>query len=767
MSIKAKLSLYISFLVAIILFLNISITYFSTKSGLEEQALQQTEIIAKQVGASVKSSWRARQFMEEQIGEKLRAAAVAAEAQLDPDIANVTNAQLVALSRKLEVDGITLWKKTDDDIVVQKSSESKEIGLGSKTMDYWYTAFQQLFALKPVTVVQGQKLTHYWSGPINFSTSDPSKINKWGSYYDGSTNYMINPFVHVEVFMDFEKSIGTEGIIAQLLKDNPDILEIAGFDPEFFGKNPIIKIKQGKPVYNLDVRDLKFGHYIYRDVPADKAVIDEAVQTGRMITKSADRNGKRLLKSFIPIAADKNYVIGVSFDRNVIRETLVHQLLVHSFIGLGLLVATVFASYFLAGFLIRPLHQILRKVNAVAGGRFGTSLPIRSKDELGLLASRVNTMSSNLHSYTTRLKDAAEELRSTKQYLESFVNQTSDAIHVADLNGRLMQVNNAFEKMYGWRTEEALGSALHNIPEDLQPEFARILGTVMDGGAVADYETVRYRKDGAPIDVSMTISSIRDEEGAIVAIASISRNITARKQTEEVLRRSEKLSMVGQLAAGVAHEIRNPLTTLRGFVQLQMQTGRSSPQQLQVMLSELDRINLIVSEFLIFSKPQAVHYQLVDVRRIMQETISLIESHALLSNVQIELRTDEDIPPLNCEPNQLKQVFLNVLKNGMEAMPEGGRLQIDIAGEPRLDRVAIRICDDGCGIPEQELGRLGEPFYTSKEAGHGLGLMVSQQILANHKGSIRYESEVGRGTCVEIRLPAYADGLRTPQLPAG
>ncbi|CAI6081590.1 PAS domain S-box protein [Cohnella sp. JJ-181] len=796
MSIKLKLTLFLSILVAAILMLNLSITYFWSKSGMQEDVTGRMEIISKQIGESIKSYEDALGRLERAQEEKLLAASIAIQSSLDPDIDNVTNEELVALTEKLQLEGISLWIKTPNDIVVKKSSEPGEINLGSNTMDYWYRAFQQLFARVPVNVGFGRAMPNFWSGPFNFATSDPDLILKWGDYYDGTTNYMINPFMRGDVFVNFKDSIGTEKLIKQLLHDNPDIVEITGIDPAFFGKAPIIKIKKGKPVYNLDVRDIVFGTYSYKD-DADVEYVNTAITTGKTVTATSNSGGKSLLKNYIPIHGDRDYIVTVSFDRSAISGELNRQLLLNVVIGLVLLGATVLTSYWLSGLMIRPVQQILHKVNAVAEGSFDEPLPVVSNDELGLLSDRVNTMASNLSTYTNRLRDTAEELRSTKQYLESFVHHSSDAIHVADPGGNLMQLNAAFEKMYGWSAAEALGRSLPEVPTEHRAEFDRILRKVVKGGAVADYETTRYRKDGSQIDVSITISPVRNERGEVVGIASISRNITERKHTEEMLRRSEKLSMVGQLAAGVAHEIRNPLTTLRGFVQLQQQSGSISPVHLDTMLSELDRINFIVGEFLVLSKPQAVRYQLVDIRSIMRETVSLLEAQAIMNNVQLELRQAQDLPLLNGEPNQLKQVFLNVLKNGMEAMPDGGTVRIGIATEPddasesdaakggsgMLEAAATReppedgeleddrngeyersrqsekgsilivIEDEGFGISENELKHLGEPFYSNKASGHGLGLMVSQQIIAGHRGSIRYKSALGRGTRVEIRLP--------------
>ncbi|MEK0313488.1 PAS domain S-box protein [Cohnella sp. 56] len=810
MSIKLKLTLCLSLLVAAILMMNVSISYFWSKSGMQEEVIGRMEIISKQIGESIKSSENALKQLERAQEQKLLAASIAIQSSLDPDIANVKNEELVALSDKLGLEGISLWVKTSDDIVVKRSSEQDELNLGSRTMDYWYKAFQQLLAREPVTVKQGKAMKNFWSGPFNYATSDPDKILKWGEYYDGTTNYMINPFMRGDMFLKFKDTFGTERLVKQLLADNPDILEITGIDPNFFGKAPIIKIKKGKPIYNLDVRDIVFGTYNYKD-DADVEHVNEAITSGDTVTAGLKSGGKSILRSYIPIHGDQDYIVSVSFDRSAMSADLNRRLLLNVGIGLALLALTVVTSYWLAGLMIRPVRQILRKVNAVAEGSFDEPLPVTSNDELGRLSDRVNTMAGNLSSYTNRLRDAAEELRSTKQYLESFVHHSSDAIHVADPAGQLMQLNAAFERMYGWTAAEALGRRLPEVPEDQQAAFEQIMKSVVNGGAVADYETVRYRKDGSLIDVSITISPVRDESGSVVGIASISRNITERKHTEEMLRRSEKLSMVGQLAAGVAHEIRNPLTTLRGFVQLQQQTGRITAHHLDTMLAELDRINFIVGEFLVLSKPQAVRYQLVDIRSIMKETMSLLEAQALMNNVQFELSQPDSLPLLNGEPNQLKQVLLNVLKNGMEAMPEGGTLRIGIseeypaqaaeveaaeseaaagrlpdggAGDERVAKskadegsmaqgeagyaghhaaatvpvngaaaVLIAIEDEGFGISEEELKHLGEPFYSNKATGHGLGLMVSQQILSGHKGSIRYKSTLGQGTRVEIRLP--------------
>lgn len=171
-----------------------------------------------------------------------------------------------------------------------------------------------------------------------------------------------------------------------------------------------------------------------------------------------------------------------------------------------------------------------------------------------------------------------------------------------------------------------------------------------------------------------------------------------------------------------------------------------------MITSELKRIESIITEFLILAKPQAIMYEEKHVTQIMRDTIDLLNAQANLSNVQMQLDLIDDIPPIYCEPNQLKQVFINILKNAIEVMPDGGNIFVTIkALDP--DHVLISLKDEGIGMTEDKLKRLGEPFYTTKERGTGLGLMVSYKIIEEHQGEIMVESEEGKGTVFHITLP--------------
>jgi len=360
----------------------------------------------------------------------------------------------------------------------------------------------------------------------------------------------------------------------------------------------------------------------------------------------------------------------------------------------------------------------------------------------------------------TERKAAEENLRATKEMLESFITNTSDAIEVTDLNANVLQVNCAFEKMYGWKRDEVEGKRLPIIPEASLSEVDEISKQLLSGMEITDYETVRLHKDGSLLNVSLTVSPIKNATGETIAIACISRDITERKKTEELLRKSDRLSVVGQLAAGLAHEIRNPLTSLKGFLQLMYEKGPDLQNYYDIMRSELNRINFIVSEFLIIAKPQAVHYDYYSLNQIIHTVIQLIEPEAMLNNVRISTYLSDDPIILYCSEIQLKQVFINLLKNSIEAMPSGGSVRV----EARLyvDTVKISLRDNGTGIPQDRLAFLGEPFYTTKEKGTGLGLMMCFKIIETHQGAIDIQSRVHEGTDVKITLPLNARPAADP-----
>lgn len=352
-------------------------------------------------------------------------------------------------------------------------------------------------------------------------------------------------------------------------------------------------------------------------------------------------------------------------------------------------------------------------------------------------------------------KKAEETLKAKTKQLESFIENNVDSILIFNLDREVVHVNKAFENTFGWAKEEILGVhlyALPFIPAEVMEEVKQSEGKVKQDELILEEETVRYRKDGVILDVAFSNFPIYDAEGNIDGWSVILRDITEWKKSQLVLQNSEKLTVAGQLAAGIAHEIRNPITVIKGFIHLMKSGFGDKEEYFTIMASECERIEQILSELLVLAKPHSIKLERKDIRSIMMQTVTLLHTQAIMNNVEIVTEFEQGVEGVWCDENQMKQVFVNFIKNAIEAMQTGGKLLIQIKQRDD-DKIVIRFIDEGTGIPKEILKKMGQPFYTTKENGTGLGFMVSKRIIENHTGEVQIESEWNKGTTIEITLP--------------
>ena len=291
---------------------------------------------------------------------------------------------------------------------------------------------------------------------------------------------------------------------------------------------------------------------------------------------------------------------------------------------------------------------------------------------------------------------------------------------------------------------------IHSDFHDLLQERMKL---IREGELVPPLKQKFITVTGQLVDVEVSACPFQYEEQ--FAIFIILRDISESQKAQELLQASEKLSLVGQLAAAFAHEIRNPLTAVKGFISLIQSSGGTKPHYYDIITSEITRMEQILSEMLLLAKPQAARFMPCDIRVLLAHVTTLIEMQAVINRVEFATEYESGIPNLECDENQMKQVFINLLKNSVEAMPGGGRVRIEV-GTKGFDHIVVRIIDEGCGIPKDKLPRVGQPFFTTKEKGTGLGMMVTFRIIENHRGTVHIASEEGKGTTVEITLPVSA-----------
>lgn len=360
-----------------------------------------------------------------------------------------------------------------------------------------------------------------------------------------------------------------------------------------------------------------------------------------------------------------------------------------------------------------------------------------------------------------KLLDMYKMVEESESKYRLIAENTSDLIMLMTRDHVIQYFSPSHERVLGYAEEKlvqerSLCKFIH--PDDVN-RFKNLVDFMVETGESHSIEFRFIHKNGQAVEIESRCMPVKGEYGQTEHIVIISRDISERKKAEEMLLQSEKLSIVGELAAGVAHEIRNPLTTIKGFIQL-YKAEKGTHEYNDLLLSELERIETITSEMLSLGKPQAMKLNRTNLKELVEYTIELLAPQAHLHNIQFKW-THEDFPfTITCEKNQLKQVFLNILKNAMEAMRNGGDIEIKLRKDPDEDGCILSFKDQGCGISEEILPRLGEPFYTLKEKGTGLGLMICHKIIKQHNGTITYQSKLNEGTLIEIRLPlSHEDGL--------
>lgn len=353
-----------------------------------------------------------------------------------------------------------------------------------------------------------------------------------------------------------------------------------------------------------------------------------------------------------------------------------------------------------------------------------------------------------------RNKSMEEALISREGYLQLFFETAKDAMAVFDTDNRVIAINPAFEELYGWSAEDSYGKKISPYPEEKE-EIADLQALeLLKGKSFTLLDTVDMKKDGTKFHAQITLSPIYDKHRKVIATSVISRDITYQKESELLILQSEKLKLAGEIAAGVAHEIRNPMTVISGFIQLiQQHPKHPYPQYTELIHSELERINLIISEFLVLAKPQAPSVKEFSLRKLIDNIILLFSSEFNLKGIiYMEKWHDNQDHILSGEEHSLKQVFINLFKNAAEAIEPGGSIKLSISlFSDKM--VSIKIVDSGSGISPENLKRIYEPFYTTKENGTGLGLLISQKIIQDHGGALNITSEIGKGTTAEVVLP--------------
>ena len=357
--------------------------------------------------------------------------------------------------------------------------------------------------------------------------------------------------------------------------------------------------------------------------------------------------------------------------------------------------------------------------------------------------------------------DDAQAQQRPAALLAAIVESSVDAIVSKDLNGIVTSWNQGAERIFGWTAAEMVGRPITTIiPPELREEETRILAKIQAGERIEHFETVRLRKDGTRLDVSLTISPVHGPEG-IVGAAKIARDITEQKRLRAALHTTERLASVGRLAATVAHEINNPLEAVTNLIYLARQQPGLSERTLRYLNSadeELARVAHIAQQTLGFYRDSSEPV-LIEVAAVIDDVLEIYERKFRYKGLEVERRIGDGLVVCVLQ-GELKQVLSNLIANAIDASPEGGRILVSARpwrnGESDVTGVRISVADVGAGIPMEHRQEIFAPFFTSKkDMGTGLGLWITKELLEKRGGRLRFRSRVGprSGTVMTVFLP--------------
>jgi len=366
-----------------------------------------------------------------------------------------------------------------------------------------------------------------------------------------------------------------------------------------------------------------------------------------------------------------------------------------------------------------------------------------------------------------------KKLEEAARRLAAIVESSDDAIASKDLNGTITSWNRSAEKLFGYTAEEIIGKpVLVIIPPELHHDEDMILSKIRRGERIEHFETIRLHKSGERIEVSLTISPIKDEDGNVIGAAKIVRNITETNKIERALRTTEKLAAAGRMAATVAHEINNPLEAVTNLVYLAKRDLSNNDRvagYLEMASRELDRVAHITRQTLGFYRDTSSPV-LFNVAETIDDLLLLYEKRFESRRIKVLKQYDKEIE-ITALAGEIRQAFSNLITNAIDAMPNGGTLVVKVAkacdwSGSHLHGVRVTVLDTGSGIEAKHRKSVFQPFFTTKtDVGTGLGLWITRGIVEKHRGTIRMKSRTGEdwhGTVFSIFLPAEfaADNLR-------
>lgn len=488
----------------------------------------------------------------------------------------------------------------------------------------------------------------------------------------------------------------------------------------------------------------EFSHYIGQSIfPGHQGYT--VMETGEEMVQIGELVRGPIMNCMVPIIRERE-IIGYIWSNELLSDIEAQiaamEDKVYNTIIIGLFCSLIL-SFFLTSNLVREVVIIkngLKNLHKNMTYRFPSL-----RGEMGEISAAINDMS--------------EALTNIKLHSENIASSTPNGLITLNNEGLVTIFNLSAERLMGVAAKDAIDNHYRHVFQ-LWPAIISTLDAAFSGELYQNKElaiTVHKRTLYLLFTTTALLNTRKEQMGILIIL----RDLTETKKLEEQVRRADRLAITGELATGIAHEVRNPLTAITGYLQLlAIEFGKDDPRLefTQIISKEIERLNHLIDQLLYFSRPLPPQFMITNLHQVIEETLLLINNPAILKQVTIKTEFASDLPPVKIDAIQFKQVLINIILNGIQSIEKSGTLTLRTSYNSEASYICLQIEDTGCGIAPEYIPRLFDPFFTTKEKGTGLGLAVADKIMEVHNGYIEVESVLGKGTCFSLYLPIKIGG---------
>ncbi len=445
--------------------------------------------------------------------------------------------------------------------------------------------------------------------------------------------------------------------------------------------------------------------------------------------------------------------IGLSLERlsDQIMKTRLNLLL----LGLIAIILGIIGSIFFARRITRPISGLVKSTISAAKGDLDQKIDIRTRDEIEELGKNFNYMIEQIRLHREELEDRLRQISSLKAYTDNILSSMTNGLITVDSEMRIVTLNERAAQILGKRKEECEGASIAHVLGTPHPLYG-IMAETSEKEREVFHSEIEMKKDGVSIWLTVSTSILTDGEGKQIGVLAVFEDITEIKALEERLRQADRLAALGTLSAGLAHEIKNPLSAIKTFVQL-LPRKLENPSFMEkfhaTVPREIDRINQLVEDLLELTRKKKRTFVPLNINSLIHQVINLYSEEMKRREIRFEDHLDRNLPFIEGDSETLYRAFSNLTINAIQAMPEGGSLTVTSRYDSLSSQIQITFRDTGIGMDEETSKNLFNPFFTTKDRGVGLGMALAHKIIEDHQGTIEVTSEKGKGTAFVLNLP--------------